>query len=493
MARQRTIFLKHKAQSSPYRILVWMGFILIGFMVYRAINIDHSIKPFFSPTPTPTRTVRSFQTEADTYFKVGDLEKAIASYQEVIRQNPNNPDLLAQLARIEVYSSEMLATDQEKLDRLNDALKTVNQALQIENDSSQAHAVKAFVLDWLASNALVAQAAKNQNLEDAFNEATHATTLDPNNAEALAYSAEILADRKQWVRADQVIQQALDRDQASMDAHRIYGYVLTTMAEYEQAISEYQKATEIYPNLTFLYIDIGQLQRHLWSVTSKASDPEKKSAYFDAALASFTKAANINNNIGVKDPIPFMAIARSLGQRGDLGDFFDAQIYMKKALQINPTNPDVYAQLGIIYQQSRNFEGAIGTFKCALEGCTGTESCDVRRDCATNKDTVIQGMPLSDTTLTYYYTYGSVLAGMSKPGNTYCVSAANVFAQLTKLYGKDPNVMAIVHAGENICSAAPETPSATSTAGGPTHVPAAPSASPLPSLTPARPKSTPAY
>jgi tetratricopeptide (TPR) repeat protein len=491
MARQRTIFLKHKAHSSPYRILVWMGFILAGFMVYRAINIDHSIKPFFSPTPTPTRTVRSFQNEADTYFKVGALEKAITSYKEVIRQNPNNPDLLAQLARIEVYSSEMLATDQEKFDRITEAMQTVNQAIQINNDSSQAHAVKAFVLDWLASNALVAGDEKAKDLEDAYNEATHATTLDPNNAEALAYSAEILADRKQWVRADQVIQQALERDAGSMDAHRIYGYVLTTEAAYEQAISEYQKASEIYPNLTFLYIDIGQLQRHLWSVTSEAADSEKKKAYFDAAIASFTKAANINNNIQVKDPIPYMAIARSLAQRGDLGDFFDAQLEMKKALQLNPTNPDVYAQLGIIYQQSRNFEGAIETFKCALEGCTGTESCNVRRDCATNPDTTIKGMPLSDTTLTYYYTYGSVLAGMSKPGVPYCDSAVKVFAQLTNLYGKDPNVMAIVHAGESICSAEPETPSGTATAGGPTHLPGTPSPSPLPSLTPALPNPTP--
>jgi hypothetical protein len=36
-----------------------------------------------------------------------------------------------------------------------------------------------------------------------------------------------------------------------------------------------------------------------------------------------------------------MAMGRSLAQRGDLGDFFDAQIQMKHALQLNPTNPDV--------------------------------------------------------------------------------------------------------------------------------------------------------
>ncbi len=463
-----------------------MGLILAGFMTIRGITIDHTIQPFFSPTPTPTRTMRSYQQEADTYFKIGNLEQAIVSYKEVIRQNPDSVDLLAQLARIEVYSSASMSTDQQKLDRLNQALQYADQAVALGPESSTAHAVRAFVLDWLSSNKLLTPVDSEKDLEEGENEATRATQLDPNNAEALAYSAEILADRQQWIRAEQVVQQALDRDPNSMDVHRIYGYVLTTLAQYEQAITEYQKASAINPNLTFLYIDIGQLQRLLWSKTSADVDPKKKDGYFTDAMQSFQKAANINNNINVQDPIPYMAMARSLAQRGDLGDFFMSQLYMKQALQLDPTNPDTYAQLGIIYQQSRNFEGAIEAFQCALDGCDAQTSCDVRRDCSTNTTTTVKSMELSDTTLTYYYSYGSVLAGMSTPGNNYCSRASKIFTLLRSKYGRDTNVMAIVQAGESICSAPAPAQTATplTGTGTPPTQPAPASTPTLPALQP---------
>jgi hypothetical protein len=67
-------------------------------------------------------------------------------------------------------------------------------------------------------------------------------------------------------------------------------------------------------------------------------------------------------------------------------------------------------------------------------------------------------LALTDTTLVYYYSYGSVLAGMSKPGNDNCTRAGNVFSMLHAKYGADPNVMAIVRAGESICSSEAEPP-----------------------------------
>jgi len=47
---------------------------------------------------------------------------------------------------------------------------------------------------------------------------------------------------------------------------------------------------------------------------------------------------------------------------------------------------------------------------------------------------------------------------MSKPGNNYCDRAAKVFTLLHAKYGGDPNVMAIVRAGESICSAPASSP-----------------------------------
>ena len=42
-----------------------------------------------------------------------------------------------------------------------------------------------------------------------------------------------------------------------MDTHRVRGYVMETLAQYNEAIKEYLDAATIAPNMTFLYLRIG--------------------------------------------------------------------------------------------------------------------------------------------------------------------------------------------------------------------------------------------
>ena len=71
--------------------------------------------------------------------------------------------------------------------------------------------------------------------------------------------------------------------------------------------------------------------------------------------------------------------------------------------------------MGIVYHRSRNYEGAIPAFKCAIRGCTAEESCEVRQ-CDPETDAMVagEGLPLSAGTVDYYLTYGAVLAGMHR-------------------------------------------------------------------------------
>ena len=64
----------------------------------------------------------------------------------------------------------------------------------------------------------------------------------------------------------------------------------------------------------------------------------------------------------------------------------------------------------------------------------------------------LTGLPLSDTTVLYYYTYGSVLAGLHRPGDDYCTRAADIFQIIRASYASDPDIMGIVEAGEEICA-----------------------------------------
>lgn len=392
------------------------------------------IQPLFLPTATPTRTTNSYLVEANTHFLAGNVDKAIEGYRRASELDPTDISVLVKLAQVQVYSSNSLTTDAERVARLTDALETINKAKEIAPQDSTVLAVRAFVLNW-NSNPVLAGERSEALLNEAEAEATLALQYDSSNALALAYYAEILIDQFKWVQARQYIQQAMERDSSLMDVHRIQAYTYEILGEYNLAIQEYKKAIEITPNLTFLYISVGKIYRHL--------------ELFDQALEYFDRAANLNEQLGIKDPIPYMAIANTYIR---LGEPMVASRNAFKALTFNPYSPDVYGQVGLIYHRSRNYEGAIPALKCAVEGCTAEETCEVR-DCdpAVDEAIVTEGMPLSDNTVVYYYTYGSVLSGLHRPGDDKCEQAIVVFARIREKYAGDEAIMRIVNAGESIC------------------------------------------
>ena len=120
-----------------------IGIVLVMLMILRNLNLG-SISPMFTATATPTRTLASFAEEGETYFIAGDLEKAIEAYKQAVALDPTNADLQAELVRIMVYSSTLITVDEERLARLNDALATINAAIEQVPDNSMVHAVKAF-------------------------------------------------------------------------------------------------------------------------------------------------------------------------------------------------------------------------------------------------------------------------------------------------------------------------------------------------------------
>jgi len=59
----------------------------------------------------------------------------------------------------------------------------------------------------------------------------------------------------------------------------------------------------------------------------------------------------------------------------------------------------------------------------------------------------------------YYYTYGSVLAALSRPQDNKCPEALNVLSEVKTGFGSDPDIAGIISAGEAICSSLGETAS----------------------------------
>ncbi|MGB7873471.1 MAG: hypothetical protein WBL25_03730, partial [Anaerolineales bacterium] len=71
----------------------------------------------------------------------------------------------------------------------------------------------------------------------------------------------------------------------------------------------------------------------------------------------------------------------------------------------------------------------------------------------------VTGLALSPSTVVYYYTYGSVLAALSRPQENNCPEAMDVLAEVKREFGSDPDIAGIISAGEAICSSLGDTAS----------------------------------
>lgn len=462
---KRPHFRPAKNQVNPYRITLWISLILIGVWLLLGIQRGR-VEPLFEPTPTPTRTADSYIQEAQAYFQAGKLYDpdppsptppsfdAIDTYQRALQVDPSNASAWAELARIQTYSTTMLSNDAERLQRLEEALQSINRAVEINPDDSTTHAIRAFVLDWYASSPLVSDQRRQELLLEAEGEAVRAYGLDPENGLALAFYAEVLLDQQKWSQAEQNAAKAASLAPDSMDAHRVYATVLESLGQYRSAIEQYLKAAEISPNLTFLYVYIGRNYLSL--------------RLYDRALEYYAKAAAINKQLGVRNPIPNLEIAKVYTQQGE---FFIAARNAEAALSFDPTNANTYGQLGIIYIRSRNYEGARPALKCAVVGCTAAENEIGKAD--------VQGLQLTNLTVAYYYVeYGTVLAFLSRPNQNFCPEARQVLNQVKAAYPDDSVLMSIVADSEGICNRLEASP--TQSVANPTLAPGTPQVAPTP-------------
>ena len=445
LSGKKPSFQQERRGTSFYRIMVLLGLIVAGVWVLTMVRRDQIVSPF-EPTPTATRMSESYFQEAQAYFNAGVLDNpttptpvvggktslvindAIDAYHAALAGDPNNASAWAELARIQTYSSNMLRNDTERLARLEDAMASADRAVELAPDDSTVRAIRAFVLDWYASNSLVPVSQREDLLVEAEREASRAFQIDPENALALAFYAEILADEQKWTQAEKYATQAVALDPSSMDTHRVYGYVLETLGKYNSAIQQYQEAVSISPNMTFLYLRIGQNFRE------GIHNPDRALDYFD-------RAAKINQALGVQNPLPYVEIARTYTQ---IGQFFAASINAEKALELDPTSASTYGQLGIIFRRARNYEGAMSLLQCAVVGCTAAENEMGKVD--------VQGLPLTSVTVAYYYVeYGTNLAFLSRVNENYCPQAREVLSKVRQAYPDDPTLIGIVEDSEGIC------------------------------------------
>jgi hypothetical protein len=76
----------------------------------------------------------------------------------------------------------------------------------------------------------------------------------------------------------------------------------------------------------------------------------------------------------------------------------------------------------------------------------------------------ITGLPIAPNTIVYYYTYGSVLAALSRPKDNKCEPAMQIFSEVRAELNANPKeyadgrdtIINIIEAGETICASLAE-------------------------------------
>ena len=345
----KNLEFKHKNRSNPGIVILLMFLCVFAFFLLKAVMTEVIVSPW-KPTLIPTRDAASFALEAEAQFVSGNLQKAVDSFSAAAVLAPENPEYVWKQGRALAYMTASQTTDAEKRNTLEQAVSLLESSLETFTENSDIYAVLGLVYLWFADEDLCSPDLVETYFASAESYIRRAVDYGPRNAMAYAFYSEILLNQMNYERSEQMLRQALEygasAPESMFDVYRVQGNVLESYGQYRSAIDAYNRALELSPNMTFLQIRIGVNWRQLKE--------------YDQALEMFAKAARINDQLGLNDPLPYLAIGNTYSQTGD---FYAAGLNIKKALSINPYNPDVYGRLGVNYYKARNYEAAIDDYR----------------------------------------------------------------------------------------------------------------------------------
>lgn len=347
-------------RRSPLKILILV--IVAAFLVYVNITVEPLSSTLFLPSPTPTTSPEMFVAEAEQYASEGKYSLALQAYDRAISSSPQDPSNYIAAARLNLYSGNYDA-----------AIENASNAVLLDQNNSMASAIQGFALG-MRGDYLEGESSLNRAID-----------LDPSNAAAYGYLSimlsnkiligdEVLGDLDKAIEASRTAESIAPN---GLEASWARGNVLEITGNYNEAIIELEKATAINSNIADVHIALGRNYRFLDE--------------YDQAVEEFTRA----NALNPSDPFPDTLIARTYAS---IGEFGRAIQYAEQAVADDPTDPYMYGNLGVMYKQNFNFEGAIAMLKLAVQGGLTPEGV------------VVQGLPLAPGRIVeYYYNYALAL------------------------------------------------------------------------------------
>ncbi|WP_129633742.1 serine/threonine-protein kinase [Candidatus Oscillochloris fontis] len=351
-----------------------------------------SPKPTINPTPVPTSAaIAALISQSDTDLAAGDLEAALAGYQQVLDTAPGNLAALQGIAIIdnlradwqmaEASAHELVnaATSDDPTAALGLALLADAIVSQGATDEAEATIEEALALDdglslaYAIRSTITASQAADLNdttmMDTALEEAdTAIDVLDSETSviEALTYNAIAVTFSQDYGLTENPISLNASEEnyQLAIDLlpdvalfHSNLGYLYNKSEDYEQARTAFEAALDADPNYSDAQLGIG------WSYYSQDQDAKADEA-FDTAL-----------RIDPNNPNTHYAKGRISFNNDDYGA---AISYFERATQLNPRSSYNQVWLARAYQfagffsengdiQAELYAKAEATYRVAIE------------------------------------------------------------------------------------------------------------------------------
>lgn len=361
-----------RRRSSPRRLLLLL--VLIGAGVFIIVNQNQLRQDLIPPpTPTATRTARSYVVEAESVFEAGNVPATIDAYIQAVSLEPQNVEVLLRLSRLLTLRG-----------RTAEGVQYAERAAQAAPKNVLAQGALAMAYDWHASR--LQQRGRNLEATDLYQKAIAtgklAVTLDAAYPEAHAYLAETYADLNSWESAIDHAQEALDLNPDRADVQRAVAYVREGQGNYSGAIEAYERAIQFAPREVNLYVSLGQDYRLL--------------ANWPKALDAFERATRV-------DPT-YVAGFDELGWTYYLiEDTKKAEQILEQAIQVDPEAWSPRSHLAATYYVRKNYEDASTTFKTAIE--LMNKDFDADRYCVVAKTNACNRVVVAYSTMAVSYCY----------------------------------------------------------------------------------------
>ncbi len=363
-AKAPAVPLPHVRAPAPLRryppALILAGTVLVGVLLVAllALAVDNlapgsPISSFLgrsvisgTPTPLARDTMTADAVNVDNLVRVGDelvaksqFSQAFAQFQNAARSAPNSADVQAHYARALALTG-----------RIQDAVSAAQKAAQLDPSSSDAYAELARALAWSGQgDAAVAAGQK-------------AVDLDPKSASANAMLAEALLRAGKSGDAQKEAEIALALDDQNPDAHRAAGWVAVVQRNQDQAISEWNKVTELAPDLFFYHYELGLVY------AIYGNDPASAVPEYQKAIQLFPPY------------VPsYLALGRAYLAQNQPGP---AVPLFQKALTFDGNSLDAYVGLGQAYEMQKQcgqaipyYQRSLGLDKTSNDALRGLADC----------------------------------------------------------------------------------------------------------------------